>query len=361
MILDMTAEIVALESEVLDERTVIVADPLIPQSRELTPAETDTLNFHLLNSRSENTRKAYESQWRLFVSWCYGEGFIPFPVTTDVVCLYLSHLNDQGVKLSKIEQSLSAIKAVHMDNSDGTVLAFAHPQVKATLNSIRRSMAEDGRSKTDKPHRFTQDEVLAMVRACDGSTAQGIQDRAILLIGFNAGLRASEFCYLKAGDITFHEIGVDIEIRKSKGDQYGQGETVSIGGLAPHQRELDAPRVLKMWSELRSTYPQADGSLFIAFRKGGNTPHTINGQVHGLSREAITNTVIRCAKAAGLAPERQSFSSHSMRHSFVTQAFQRGLDAARISKTSRHKSLKTLMNYDQTSHRESSVAPVLWN
>lgn len=330
-------------------------------NRELTEAENHVLDFHLSNARSLNTRKAYETQWKLFVSYCYREGFIPFPVTTEVVCLYLSHLNDQGVKLSKIEQSLSAIKAVHTDNSNGTMLAFTHPQVKATLNSIRRSMAEDGRSKTDKPRRFTQEEILAMVSACDGSTAQGIQDRAILLLGFNAGLRALEFCFLKVQDLTFDDTGVDIDIRRSKGDQFGKGASVFIGGLAPHLRKLDAVKALAQWFGVRASFEEAEGSLFIAFRKGGNTPHTINGHVHGLTREAITNSLLRCAKTAGLVPEKQSFSSHSMRHSFVTQAFQRGLDAARISKTSRHKSMSVLLGYDQTSHRESSVAPVLWN
>lgn len=329
--------------------------------RELTAAETEALNFHLSRSRSANTRKAYEYQWRLFVSWCYKEGFVPFPVAVEVVCLYLSHLNEKGVKLSKIEQSLSAIKAVHHDNDERTSLTFTHSHIKAVLASIRRAMAADGRSKVDKPRHFSQAEIMLMVNACDAGTPQGLQDKALLLLGFNAGLRASEFCALTMTDLVFDDTGVDITIRSSKSDQFGEGVTVFIGGLAPHLHELDAVKALSAWFRYRETYPVADGSLFIAFRKGGRTPHLIDGQIHGLTREAISNALVRCAKAVGLKPGSQSFSSHSMRHSFVTQAFSRNIDAARISKTSRHKSLQVLLGYDQSGRRESSVSPVLWN
>lgn len=54
-------------------------------SRKLTSCEKETLNFHLSRFRSDNTRKAYEYQWRLFVSWCFKEGFVPFPATVEVV------------------------------------------------------------------------------------------------------------------------------------------------------------------------------------------------------------------------------------------------------------------------------------
>lgn len=329
--------------------------------RELTAAETETLNFHLSRSRSANTRKAYEYQWRLFVSWCFKEGFVPFPATVEVVSLYLSHLNDKGMKLSKIEQSLSAIKAVHHDNDSRTALAFNHSHIKAVLSSIRRAMAADGRSKVDKPRHFSQAEIKLMVGTCDDSTPQGVQDRAILLLGFNAGLRASEYCALAMSDIVFDEAGVDVTIRSSKSDQFGTGATVFIGRQSPHLRHLDAVQALSEWMRYRETYPAADGSLFIAFRKGGQTPHLIRGQIHGLTREAITNTLVRHASAAGLEPGGQTFSSHSMRHSFITQAFSRNIDAARISKTSRHRNLTNLLEYDQSDRRESSVSPVLWN
>jgi len=331
-------------------------------SRELTPEENGKLTFHLSHARSENTRKAYEYQWRLFVSWCLNEGFLPFPVSVEVICLYLAHLNEEKVKLSKIEQSLSAIRAVHQDQNVLNGADFSHPHIKSVLASIRRSMVEDGRSIVVKPRYFSQAEILKMVKSCP-DTPQGVQDRAILLLGANAGLRASEYCDLKMEDLAFDEgnVGVDVSIRSSKTDQFGAGAKLYLGAPAPHLKDFDPVRALSAWMQRRQMYPVADGSLFIAFRKGGRTEHLLNGQIHGLTREAISNAIVRCAKVAGLEElGTETISSHSMRHSFITQAFARHVDATRISKVSRHSNLSVLLEYDRTTRRESSVSPILW-
>lgn len=351
------------ENEVLETAVIVSPNGSPYVSRALTVAETETLNFHLSNARSENTRMAYESQWKGFVKWCFQQGFLPFPATVEVVCLYLSHLNSEGVKRSKIEQSLSAIKAVHHDQDVNSAVTFSHAHVKATLNSIRRTMATDGRSLVKKPRHFSQSEVLKMVRSF-GDSPQHVQDKAILLLGVNAGLRASEFCNLQLEDLVFDSLGVDILIRKSKGDQTGLGQRIFVGRLAPHLQELDAVKGLEDWVRHRETFPDdEDSSLFLAFRKGGETCHlNSEGSIHGLTREAVTNLLVRAFDRAGLeSGAGASVSSHGFRHTFITTAFSKHVDSARISKTSRHKNLSTLMDYDQTSRRESVVSTSLWS
>lgn len=340
-------------------------------NRALTVQETEAIRYHLSNSRSRNTRLAYAAQWKLFVSFCKQEGFLPFPAEVNTIVLYLNHIAAKNNKYSKMEQAVSAIKAVHSDNihllppgSDALQgLSFRHPHIRAALSSIRRDLVDKGLNVVKKPKAFSQSEILAMVRACP-DTPSGVQDKAILLLGMNVGLRASEFCALETDDIIFDtDMGVDVRIRSSKTDQHGVGENLYVGRLAPSQKDFDAVLALQEWMCMRSAL-ELDGvaSLFVAFRKGGSSLHkTKAGTGHGLTREAITTVVQRCASRAGIEVTNQSISSHSCRHSMITQAFTRpDIDAVRLSKTTRHRSMEVLLGYDQTSRRTSTIAPKLW-
>lgn len=338
--------------------------PSIP-SRALTRSEQETLNYHFASARSEATRIAYERQWKAFLRWSLGKGFSPFPAEPAVVSLWLAHLNAAGKKFSSVSQSLAAISAMHQDNGQPTAY-FSSAQVKATLRSIKRSMAGDGRSRIKKPRPFSQREVEALLGALGKDTAAEVQARAVLLLGLSSGLRASEIGHLDCSDITMEADGVDILIRSSKTDQEGLGEQIYIGGLAPRQSHLDLRYALKEWLRWREGYPNGEkhGQLFLAFRKGGNTPFLNKGDLVRLSAPSITRILEGVTQRAGLdtgsdtSPAKPS--SHTMRHSFITTAFERRLDAAQIAKTTRHRSLTSLLAYDQSSRKDASIAPSLW-
>lgn len=343
--------------------------------RALTASEEDIIAYHLSNSRSENTRAAYASQWAKFVSWCAeqqdetGNGFVPFPCAVPTLILYLAHLHGAGRRISAIEQAISAIAAVHSDNVNllpaGSEVSFKHPHVKAALSSIRRSLAQQGKSVVKKPRRFDQSEIKAMSLACAAEqSAQAIQDRAMLLLLVNAGLRSSEVAAMRLSDLEIDgDRGVNIHIRSSKTDQEGHGEQVFVAALAPHLSAFDFTKALKEWLKWRETYPVANGDdpVFLAFRKGGNSAHrNSSGVAHSITREAVTSCILRCVRRGNLETTGQSASSHSGRHTMVSLAFEKGLDSAQISKTSRHRSLSSLMAYDQSSHKKASVSVRLW-
>lgn len=346
-----------------DNASIATMEPY--SNRNISLAEQETLRFHVNNARARNTNLAYESQWKLFVSWCKDEGFVPYPAEPTVIALYLSHAGEQGCKYSKLEQSVSAIIAVHADNAgtDGNenMMGFRHPIIKSTLSSLKRNMVASGKNKVKKPRHFNQDEIKTMVDACP-CTPQGIQDKAILLLGVNLGLRASEFCSLLLADVVIDDKGMTIRISASKADQYGEGVDLYVGRLAPHQWDFDAVKAMEDWLLSRAMFTDGDMvPVFIAFRKGGNTAHMIDGQAHGLNRDSISGVVQRCADRGNIAITNQTVSSHGMRHSFITQAFSRGVDATVIAKSSRHKSMTVLGSYDQTSMKLTTISPRLWD
>lgn len=122
--------------------------PSLSTNRSLTVIEAETIRYHLTNARSENTRLAYERQWRLFTRWCEREGFTPFPAQVSTVILYLTHLGDENFKLSKIQQALSAIKALHSDN------------IERLRGGNSLHMASGA------PHALTRDAISACVQRC---------------------------------------------------------------------------------------------------------------------------------------------------------------------------------------------------
>lgn len=326
----------------------------------------ERLRFHAINGRAANTRLAYERQWRAFAVWCQAQGVDAFPAETDAVILYLDSLAQAGRKAATIHQALAAIKALHSDYADAhpdareALVGLTSRRMTTAIASLLRTIGARGGNRVSKPRAFTQGEITAMATACP-VTAAGIQDRALLLLGANAGLRASEFVALAVGDLAFDSEGVSIFVRSSKTDQMATGETIFVARLPKHQGLLCAVTALeKHLAKNRSEAP-SEASLFLAFRRGGVAPHLINGAPHGLRREAVTGVVVRCAERAGLPETTQRISSHSLRHSFITRALEAGVSPTDVARTSRHRRLETLAAYDQSSLRKAAVSPRLWN
>ena len=66
-----------------------------------------------------------------------------------------------------------------------------------------------------------------MLALCPDSMI-GKRDRALLCLGFAGAFRRSELCALEVADLTETPDGLRVLIRRSKGDQEGQGQEVAI-------------------------------------------------------------------------------------------------------------------------------------
>lgn len=335
-------------------------EPSIPVSRAITIQEKQKLTANLSNARSENTRKNYMGAWNRFVDWCESEAVNPLPAEPWVVALYIQKLTDDGYKESTLTTALSAIQAMHSDNGD-MVSLFKHHLVKSTLTACKRAMVDDGRSTVTKPAVFTEQLMKDMLALCSNKPS-GIRDKAMLALGFNTGMRASEISSLTPSDIVFDDHGMTIHIRRSKGDQMGKGESFYIQALAPIHSDVCAVHNMKRWLEARAGVEavlRVDTPIFFALRKGANPyPYTdSNGIIHPMTRQAISKIV---SGYAGRLSISGNYSAHSLRHSFITLAFSKGVSENRIAKVSRHKNLRVLQGYDRTSMKDNSFNLALW-
>ena len=162
-----------------------------------------------------------------------------------------------------------------------------------------------------------------------GDELIGLRDRALLLVGFPGAFRRSELVALEVGDVAVVDEGLKVTIRRSKGDQEGEGQLVAIGRTGT------------------ATCPVASYEAWIAAAAiTGRAFRSINR--HGrlgnrLSDRAIAQIVQRRAAKAGLDPT--GFSGHSMRAGFATSAAALGIEERIIMRQTRHRSTAVVRRY----------------
>ncbi len=71
-------------------------------------------------------------------------------------------------------------------------------------------------------------EIRQIVQHIDRSTALGARDAAIILLGFASAMRRSELTALTLADVEFQPGGILLTIRRSKTDQYADGQVVAV-------------------------------------------------------------------------------------------------------------------------------------
>ena len=284
-----------------------------------------SVRSYLAAEKSDNTRRAYATDWADFSFFCKTRNEEVLPATPIVVAQYLAHLADAGRKAATIERRVAAIRYVHKaanleppTNAEG---------VKAVMRGIRRTV---GRKQVRKAPATS--EVLTTAIAQLPATPAGIRDRALLLIGFAAALRRSELVELQVGDLTFRPKGIVLHIGRSKTDQDGEGTDIPI----PRGGRLKPVQALEAWLAIAGI---AEGPIFREVDRHGRIGA---GALTGRSVARIVKKVL------GLAGfDAKGFSGHSLRAGFVTSSLEHGVDVLKIMKITRHEKVDTVKAYDR--------------
>ncbi|HLJ49108.1 MAG TPA: site-specific integrase [Bryobacteraceae bacterium] len=273
--------------------------------------ERDQLNGH---ATAANTRRALDSDWRHFATWCRRAGRTSLPAAAETVELYLTHCAAKlGHKTSTVQRRAWSISRQHRSAGEISPLG---DQVRGLLAAIARKFG----TAPQQPAAVTPEELRAMSLACDDSP-RGIRDRAILVLGFATGCRRSELVALRIQDVTVAGKGLVVKVRRAKNDQTGRGR--EIGVFRGRRAETCPVRTLRAWLRLRGPSP---GLLF-----GLTTGESINYVVH------------QAAKRAGLDPAR--YSAHSLRAGMCTTAVASGAPESIVMRRSGHKSASSFQRY----------------
>ena len=259
---------------------------------------------------SDNTRRVYGTQWRLFDDWC-GEMRLPsLPAEPLTVARYLAARAGSGASIATLRLAASAIAKAH---------EWAGLESPCKDRGVRASLKGWGR-RLGKPQRqagaLTAD-VLAVIRLTavqPRKRGRGIEtsaqaaerarfDLALVAVLSDGGLRRSEAVALTWGDVQRWDDGSGrITVIRSKTDVEAEGAMVAI-----------TPAAIQALDAIRSA------------GIGGNE------KVFGLSESQIARRVKAIAKAAGL-PDWEFFSGHSGRVGMARRMAQNGAPTHEIER-----------------------------
>lgn len=281
---------------------------------------------------SANTQQGYDRAWRRFIVWAGLVEPVLLPLPLDQVKGYLTHLADTK-SLSTVNLAAAAIRAYH--EIAGTPIVLE--ELWRTRRGIRNTKGTSPRRKAPP---LRADQVARMIDICSPDRI-GIRDRAILALGFTAGLRRSEIAGLQLHDVEIDTSKMRVWIRRSKTDQAGQGAELVIERTP--KSAFCAVAAVEAWIKAADI---EDGALFRAVNRWGDVGYD------AISGEAIRLIVRNRAIEAGL--KRDDYRAHSLRAGLATSAFELDVALQDVAKRLRHKNPRTTQGYDRRSAEQDA-------
>ncbi len=224
-----------------------------------------------------------------------------------VVTRFLVSLDKSGLAARSAARHLSAVRGFcrfllreRQTPSDPTALLVA-PRLGRRLPVV-----------------LTLDEVCRLLEAPDVTRPRGRRDRAMLSLMYAAGLRVSELCALKPGDVDRQRGFLSVLGKGQKRRLVPVGEVALadleayLAGPRPEHRGRGAPTLfLSSWGK-------------------------------PLSRQAFWKLVLRYARQVGIT---KAISPHKLRHSFATHLLERGADLRSVQAMLGHANIATTEIY----------------
>jgi site-specific recombinase XerD len=285
--------------------------------------------LNLQNSKSNNTVRAYKSDFNDFGLFCTKNGFKSLPSEPKIVSLYLTYLSAKEAKMSTLKRRLVSIGVIH--RLKGHYLDTKHPAIIENIMGIKRRKGSIQKGK--KPLLINSLKIL--IKVIDQQKKEEIKkirDRSIILIGFSGGFRRNEIVSLDYDDLDFVQEGLKINLRRSKTDQFGEG---SIKGLPYFDNPEFCPVVsIQKWIRISKIN---SGPLFRRFSKGSKLTD------NRLTDQTVALLIKEYLKLAGI--DSKNYSGHSLRSGFATSAAESGAGERSIMAMTGHKSTEMVRRY----------------
>ena len=284
---------------------------------DIKSLELETLN-NLKNSKSPNTLRAYESDYKDFSSFCVKNNFNPLPADPKILSFYLTNLS-QTSKFSTLKRRIASISVIH--KLRGHYIDTKHPIIMENLLGIKRQKGSNQKAK--KPILINDLKlIINVINKSKIRENRKLRDKALILIGFAGGFRRSELVALENDDVEFVVEGVKIFVKRSKTDQSGEGMTKAIPFF---NNALYCPVLhLQNWIyELKNK----------------------KGKIFSISDKSVALIIKKYANLAGL--DGNKYAGHSLRSGFATSTAESGAEERNIMAMTGHKTTQMVRRYIQ--------------
>ena len=256
---------------------------------------------HLAAVRSPNTCKSYGADLAQLVSVLGDDGELTADALRDYLRKYGTSSATRARKLATLRTFVRYLLRIGRIDGDPTELIEAPIRRRRLPKALSQHQAEQ-----------------LLDQAPVGKTP--LRDRALLELGYGAGLRASELCGVKMRDLDLEDCSVRVFGKGSK-------ERVCLFGSACREAVLS-------YIDKERVAPNAGDPLFTGPTGGALTSRTVQ------------NVIKRWARSAGL-PE--DVTPHTLRHSFATHLLDGGADLKTVQQLLGHENLETTQVYTHVS------------
>jgi site-specific recombinase XerD len=268
---------------------------------------------------SENTLRAYRSDFQQYELWCAIKKQPSLPATADLIAEYVDFMATQN-KSATIRRRINSLGTIFRlsKNPDPT----KEPEVVLALKRMHRQIGRHQEQATP----LTRDILDQLLEQC-GSNAKGHRDRVLLLLGYETMRRRSELCNFTFEDLTRIPGRSDaIRLMRSKTDQEGASKLIPIS--------TPLNNLIKEWQDAY----QLEGIILRSVDRHGNIGDRLNSGSIG----AILN---RLKASLGSEVNNCRFSGHSFRVGAAIDLLEAGASLETIMLKGGWRSQDNALNY----------------
>lgn len=271
-------------------------------------------------NRSPRTRANYDFYLQRFVEFVGNP--LPAGITAEKVRefrLYLNHLTDHnGEVIKKNTQNYHLI----------ALRVFLKYLAKRDIVSLAAEKVELGKMPEREVSFLDGDDLDRLLAAplayAEGMTA--LRDKAILEMLFCTGLRVSELCSLKRGDIN---------LKRDEFTVRGKGSKLRVVFLSEESRGF-----LGKYLEARRDIMPA---MFVRHDRAAGA------EAGPLTPRSIQRLIEHYSRAAGIV---KNITPHTMRHSYATDLLRNGADIRSVQSMLGHSSITTTQIYTHITNQQ---------
>ena len=229
----------------------------------------------------------------------------PKKVEPEMISNYMNRLYELGREKSSQARALSGIKSF-----------FNYLLLEEVIDSSPAELIEAPKSSRPLPDTLSTEEIDRLIGSIEDSTTKGLRDRAILEVLYSCGLRVSELCDLKLGDLFFAEGYIRV---------IGKGNKQRLVPVSSIARSR-----IQLYMDVRQKEKQKEEVLFL------------NNRGKKLTRVMIFTIIKQAAQRAGID---KKISPHTFRHSFATHLLEGGANIRQVQELLGHENILTTEIY----------------
>lgn len=281
-----------------------------PNLRALVSDWQDNLNLRVAAQElKQDTAITYQRGVLKFVEWLGNTSPVP-----DVIRQWKADLLKDKKRSASVNVWLAGLRSFFGWLAEEGQIPFDPTQA---IKGAKRK----GANKAHVRELLTDREVIRLLAQPDRETREGVRDYAMLSIMVYTAARGIEIHRSDLEDLKTMDGALVLMVQGKGRDE--KGETLVLS--------QDAENAVRDWLALRG---KEEGALF--------TSCSNKSRGERLSRRALREIVKNYMNAAGIHGNK---TTHSLRHTAITNAIRHGVPIQKVKGMSRHASLDTLMIY----------------